>query len=364
MGTRRVPAAARWVGPPASMDGSPRSVCSQECAHAPSESKGKRSPHAKRKAGRPKGKAKGKPKGKAGPKKSKVGKAKAKGRAKAKGSLPMATDDDNVSVKSLDTAGVADPSQQPQVSALSLPVGGKGKAKAKCKAKAKVKSGLECTPGAGGKASTKKARPETKGQACPASSAKVDTKVDVKEKQSTGQDLASCKGTAPNAVLELAQEALEVVQPMPPMLERPWGPTMMDGQTTPVAILEIFAGCARFSAACAELGMLIAPPIEKNRSALFDISVPAVAQCILSWLQCGLIWYVHLGTPCTMFSRARTTGKKKPDYAPLVFTKQVLELCVTKRLYFSLENPAHSKLFALPGLVSLFEQLGAVDVFF
>jgi hypothetical protein len=130
------------------------------------------------------------------------------------------------------------------------------------------------------------------------------------------------------------------------------------------AILEIFAGCARLSGACCEVGLSICVPIERNTSPLLDISKPAVAKTILTWIEAGLIWYVHLATPCCAFSRARTTGKTPSDWSTVVFTQAVLRIVAAKKLLFSLENPAGSALFTLPALAPLFLELGCHDVFF
>jgi hypothetical protein len=164
-----------------------------------------------------------------------------------------------------------------------------------------------------------------------------------------------------------AQLAEAALQAGPPSRSTPpIAAPMLVGATYPRerAILEIFAGCARLSGACCELGLSICIPVERQTSPLLDISNPVVANTILTWIEAGLIWYVHLATPCCAFSRARTTGKTPSDWSAVVFTQSVLRIVAAKKLLFSLENPAGSGLFSLPALGPLFAELGCVDVFF
>ncbi len=114
------------------------------------------------------------------------------------------------------------------------------------------------------------------------------------------------------------------------------------------AFIEIFAGCARLTAAMAELGLRTACPIENKHGPWCDVECESVCQVILQWLERGLIWYAHFGTPCTNHSRARTTAKHEHSMAPLEFTARCLEVCVRKEIHWSLENPRDSGIWRHP----------------
>ena len=103
--------------------------------------------------------------------------------------------------------------------------------------------------------------------------------------------------------------------------------------------LEMFAGCARLSAACASCQLNIGPPVDRLRGDWFDISNRQVARCILDWLQASLVWYVFLVTPCIWASRARTTAKSCGSLWPLQFTAEALNGVLAHQLLCSIEKP-------------------------
>ena len=73
---------------------------------------------------------------------------------------------------------------------------------------------------------------------------------------------------------------------------------------------------------------------------------------VLTAIASGLIWYVHLATPCTPWSKARTTSRKPPNMAVVWFTKKVLEAARKHNVYWSLENPYGSGLFDFPPIAA------------
>ena len=125
-------------------------------------------------------------------------------------------------------------------------------------------------------------------------------------------------------------------------------------------IMEIFAGCCRLSGACAERGLNIFVPIERNLGPWSNISDMAVQAAILTALMSGAVWYVHLATPCTPWSRARTTSKAPPALDVIWFTAKILRCCRDRKIMFSLENPAGSGLFDVPVIA---EELLALKAF-
>ena len=82
------------------------------------------------------------------------------------------------------------------------------------------------------------------------------------------------------------------------------------------AFLELFAGCARFSSAVAQKGMRIGVPIDVKHGKEFDLSNRKIQLVVLKWISDGLVWWVHLGTPCKEWSIAKTS---RPNKAHLFF---------------------------------------------
>ena len=125
--------------------------------------------------------------------------------------------------------------------------------------------------------------------------------------------------------------------------------------------IEIFAGCARLSAAFAEESLFHCAPIELKNGDWCDVENEKVASLILQWLSMGLIWYAHFGTPCTNHSRARTTAKTQKSWVPLEFTARCLDICKKKNIYWSIENPKGSSLWGQPCLEEFFEVGMAIE---
>ena len=91
-------------------------------------------------------------------------------------------------------------------------------------------------------------------------------------------------------------------------------------------VLEIFGGCMRWTGACIAAGLCVACPIELENGQWCNVEDPRVRVTILKWIEMGLVWFVHIATPCTRHSRARTRGKKQPARPTVVenFTAEVL----------------------------------------
>ena len=113
---------------------------------------------------------------------------------------------------------------------------------------------------------------------------------------------------------------------------------------------EIFSGEGFLSGAVLESGLFVLPPIDIRLGSQCDLSKRRVQSHIIGWLRSGRIWCVHLGTPCTRWTTARTTGRKEPQNSLTlaVFTARVLRTCRQCGIKVSLENPSTSKLFSWP----------------
>ena len=116
----------------------------------------------------------------------------------------------------------------------------------------------------------------------------------------------------------------------------------------------------------------------------WDLTRPGAQRLVRAWLRSGLIWGVHLGTPCGTWSRARDRGPVRVvggppgwpgrlrsaehpwglpevqhprDVAALAagnalakFSISVARQCRNLEIPFGIENPFSSRLWTLPGM--------------
>lgn len=134
--------------------------------------------------------------------------------------------------------------------------------------------------------------------------------------------------------------------------------------------LELFAGCMALSGAIAEKGMGLFVPIDNmdGERPWADVDNPVVQAVLLAAIDAGLLWYIHLATPCKLWSGARTTGLSLVPIGVIAFTVMVLERVAAwndrasqwqrKPMIVSLENPAGSMLFSVPEVESAMKKLG------
>ena len=145
-------------------------------------------------------------------------------------------------------------------------------------------------------------------------------------------------------------------------------PSGFGASTQNGAFLEIFSGSGRLSAAVRESGGLVAQQIDILNGSHHDLRRRASQLVVLSWLRSKRIKCVHLGTPCTVFSRARhnisnierSRERERTGVELGLFTAEVIETCNRYNIMWSLENPRSSRLFELPFLAEL---LQSKDVF-
>ena len=141
-----------------------------------------------------------------------------------------------------------------------------------------------------------------------------------------------------------------------------------------VFAIEIYA-----SGALAELGLHIFVPIEhlEGKQPWADTRNPWVRAVILCCIEVGLIWYVHLATPCKLWSGARTSGTSSVPVDVVYFTLAVLRklrcfnldasrfsLRGIAKIFVTMENPRGSPLFEVPVLVVEFNLLGMFQVLY
>ena len=135
---------------------------------------------------------------------------------------------------------------------------------------------------------------------------------------------------------------------------------------SPGVFLEIFAGSARLSHAMNKSGLATLTPMDSMFTSDHDLRRRATQLVVLHWLRSGVISYVHFGTPCTVFSRARhgilnarkAREKERIGLELALFTAEAIETCSRCGVKWSLENPRKSRLFDLPFLAPMLHRHG------
>ena len=125
--------------------------------------------------------------------------------------------------------------------------------------------------------------------------------------------------------------------------------------------LELFSGCGNLTQAVKEVGLLAMPPFDILNGDIYNLLDPGVQDFIMGLLISGNIWWVHLGTPCTVWSRARhnikslkrARQKERQGVAFALFTCRVIRECLKRNIAFTLENPKSSRLWQFSPLAEL-----------
>lgn len=125
--------------------------------------------------------------------------------------------------------------------------------------------------------------------------------------------------------------------------------------------LELFSGSGRLTAAVKQLGCACLTAVDITGGKDFDLRRRSTQLVILAWIKSGRIKYVHLGTPCTVFSRARHNIKnmqrahdrEREGVEFALFSAEIIETCERYSVWWSLENPRYSRLFQVPFLQNL-----------
>jgi hypothetical protein len=152
------------------------------------------------------------------------------------------------------------------------------------------------------------------------------------------------------------------------------------GRNTQV-FLDIFSGVGGLAAALRQRGFLVLD-WDILHGPAWDLLKPSNQKLIRGWIAEGVVWGVHLGTPCQSFTRARDRGPIKqpgqkgwpsrlrsdayvwglpelvnpPDILAVEvgnrlarFSISVLNTCRVHAIPCTVENPAGSRLWLLPG---------------
>ena len=130
----------------------------------------------------------------------------------------------------------------------------------------------------------------------------------------------------------------------------------------PRYFLELFSGTARLTQAAHGLGVRVLPDFEVGKGKVFNLLRPATQKWVLSQIRSGRLWCVHIGAPCTVWSRARhniknlfkARKKEAVGVALALFTVEVIRECLASQVHFSLENPQTSRLWEFGPVRDLF----------
>ena len=127
--------------------------------------------------------------------------------------------------------------------------------------------------------------------------------------------------------------------------------------------LELFSGTARLTQAFREAGAAVLRGVDICNGSHHDLRRRSTQLVVLHWLTSGVVKYVHLGTPCTVFSAARhfirnterARDKERMGVEFALFSAEVIAVCNRYSIAWSLENPRTSRLFEVPFLAQLLQ---------
>ena len=142
--------------------------------------------------------------------------------------------------------------------------------------------------------------------------------------------------------------------------------------SAPRLALELYAGTGVYTQALVESGLRVVKPFEIKDGAEFDLGRRSTQQLVLQWIRSGKIWSVHLGTPCTIWSIARrgiknqqrARDKERAGVEAAIFSAEVIRECNRCKVFWSVENPATSKLFQFDPIAELQALPGFHEVVF
>ena len=131
---------------------------------------------------------------------------------------------------------------------------------------------------------------------------------------------------------------------------------------------ELFSGDGNLSKAMANFGFAVVEPIDVKHDPTMDLTHRQLQDCVRQFILDGHVDYFHLGTPCTVFSRARrgiknhakARHKERIGCELAFFSCELARLCNQHGIAWSIENPQTSRIWelecfreilALPGVV-------------
>ena len=135
-------------------------------------------------------------------------------------------------------------------------------------------------------------------------------------------------------------------------------------QAGPPGFLELFSGAGKLTEhvkfELKGIGLKSWPPFDIAAGSVYNLLNPGVQKFVLSLVSAGLVWWVHLGTPCTAWSKARHNIRnmqkacaKEREAVGTLFTCRIIRECLKRGIVFTLENPRSSRLWEFAPIVDL-----------
>ena len=124
---------------------------------------------------------------------------------------------------------------------------------------------------------------------------------------------------------------------------------------------ELFCGDGNLTKSLRNAGLKCIDGFDILISKDFDATLSHVQRAIFKIIRTGDIRYLHMGTPCTVFSRARRSitnflkaRKKEMIGCELAFFSAELAIyCHNNKIYWSIENPRSSRLWEFPAILGI-----------
>lgn len=131
---------------------------------------------------------------------------------------------------------------------------------------------------------------------------------------------------------------------------------------------ELFCGSEELTKEIRQYGLCSFEGIDVKKGHKYDLTRKRVQDKVIEMLLTGQVGYVHMGTPCTVFSRARRgfTNHQKARHKECIgcelafFSAEIARLCSKLNIFWSIENPRSSRLWEFPAIEEL-HSLGEVQ---
>jgi hypothetical protein len=145
--------------------------------------------------------------------------------------------------------------------------------------------------------------------------------------------------------------------------------------------LEVFSGVGVLSDTMRSLGAQVLDPLDIKHGPSGDVLRSDVLQGILDAIANREVDWIHLGTPCTtfcmffvLFHKLCTRSSTRPagdclfdreviGNRLLAITVQIITACMKHGVWWTVENPRRSLVWAMPGFVEVLREPGVVHAF-
>ena len=118
--------------------------------------------------------------------------------------------------------------------------------------------------------------------------------------------------------------------------------------------------------------MLVGLPVDVCFGSIYDLTRVETQRAILTLIRSGICWYVHFGTPCCVWSIARTKvtnlerarEKERLGLEFALFTALCCSEIIRAKCFFSIENPSTSRLWCFQPIADLLSRSGVFIIDF